>query len=169
MPKVLLASLLTLVTILAPWRLTYLGVRTLLMRPGTLHTSQATDRYWDVQRLQSRIELLGWDVTYSKDLVVYGQPVYGVTVPMSHQIVVDSTLYWNDRLSVLAHEGAHAVQPVLTAEGYECWADSVAYLVARDGALEHARYLSRHKYVCAALIATHWPEMYAAATLLGFD
>lgn len=164
--KLLLVSLLSVLLVIAPWRLLNLAAHTLVGRPGTIHTTQKVDRYWDVVELQTRLELLGWDVSYHRDLRVYGQPAYGVTDPSSHRIVIDEALYWNDRLAVLAHEAGHTVQPALTAQGFECWAESVAYLVAQDGVTEHARYLSPYKYTCVALMVTHWPELYAAKTLI---
>lgn len=166
--KRLLALLLTLFIVLhAPWRLMGLGVEMFALHPGAPHFDMSATHYWDAAQLEDRLMALGWSVRYLPNINVYGQPAYGVTVSNEHAIAVDVALGWDARYAVLAHEAGHTQQPywVNAIEG-DCFAESVAALVAHDGLREHARYLASRRWTCAMVLVAEWRAIYHAASTL---
>lgn len=167
MKPVLLSILLTLIAVSFPWRLTLLGIQMLMLRPGLTRVVEDDSRYWDARAMESRLRGLGYSVSYTKHLNVMGVEIYGLTNTEEHTVQVDADLHWSQRFYILAHEGGHILQPYWVGRGEEeCFAESVATLVSRNGIREHARYLSSHKLECAAFMLFEWPAIYHAAAVL---
>lgn len=162
---VVLTLLLAFIAEHAPWRLAVLYARTLVTSRGYPRTSDSQSRYWDAHTLEARLVGMGWQVTYEPDLLERG--VYGYTNLDDRTIHIERSLSWNTRLAVLAHEGAHTLEPGrLSRAQAEVFAECVAALVARDGYAEHARYLATLKadFVTEALV--DWQAIYRAAAIL---
>lgn len=168
MRKVILAALLTVVALSAPWRLMMFSVETLMMRPGVLRTTQSNEHYWDAMSLESRVVALGYTVKYLKQPLYPGRAAYGVTLPAVHLIAIDEALSWDDRYSVLAHEAGHVLQPgYLDYDAGEVFAESVATLVTTNHRFrEHARYLASLKGAFIVTVAAEWQAIYHAAAVL---
>lgn len=164
--KRLLITLIAVLTLIAPWRLLTLGTEALVMRAGNVRTSPGTDKYWLVQDLEVRLRRFGWKVTYVKGLMDNAN-AFGMTIPDDRSILVDESLSWNERYSVLLHEAGHTQQPFrMTQEQAEVFAESVAALMADDGLREHARYLAGLKPNVVPTLAVLWPDVYRAAANL---
>lgn len=167
MKRILVFVLAVFLVLNAPWRLMGLGAEMFLLHPGAPHFSATSVHYWDIEALENRLMALGWNIHYARDITVYGQPAYGITAPQEHIIAVDADLSWDARYAILAHEAGHTQQPywVNATEG-DCFAESVATLVAHDGLREHARYLASRKWTCAMLMVAEWQAIYHAAATL---
>jgi hypothetical protein len=134
--------------------------------PGMTRTRTGNEDYWRCRDLENRLSRFGYDVEYISGLVETGN-MYGVTLTDKKDIKVDTSLSWNMRLSVLAHEAGHVLEPVgLTMPQGEAFAEGVALLVARDGVREHARYLAHNKVESTLVLLSYWPEIYKAASAL---
>src|SRR5262245_44588922 len=111
MKTLVLVLLLAFIAEHAPWRLMGLMVETFFTRPGLTRVAQTNERYWDAQMLQDRLEQLGFEGSYEKDLTVMTRqgliPVYGLTTFPKHTVQVEAALSWDARYAVLAHEGGH--------------------------------------------------------------
>lgn len=164
MKKILLVLLIGFVAEHAPYRLAAVTTQALVMPAGYIRIRGGTDRYWDVLNLELRLARLGWKVEYVSGL--RDQGMYGLTQHASRLIRVDAGLSWNDRLSVLAHEGGHALQPGQLSPGQsEVFAESVAVLVVGGRHREHARYLAMWRADLGAA-AVYWREIYRVAAIL---
>ncbi len=110
---------------------------------------------------------MGYSVGFGPNLELDGAKAYGITDTVNHLILIDRSLSWDARFSVLAHEGGHVLEPgwSSTAQG-ECFAEMVSTLVAHDGLREHARYLARFKVEAIVMLLTEWPAIYNAAAVL---
>ena len=150
-----------------PFRLLTLAGETFMVRPGAPHFTYADTGYWPAINLETRLVGMGWTVEYAPHPNVMGIDVYGFTDPDKHHIVVDSTLHWSARAAVLAHEAGHTVEPawVTRTEG-DCFAESVATLVAHDGFRDHARFMAGSRWTCLGVILAESPAIYHAAALL---
>jgi hypothetical protein len=164
--KTFLSIALTFITLTAPWRVMFFTARVLVQTPARAVQDTGVDRYDDALDLASRIEDLGYEVTFVNGLEFDGTPAYGLTDKAHDKVYIEANLNWNGRYEVLAHEAGHILQPVTTRMGGECFAETVAFLVTRSHVETHARYLSRDKMGCALTSFAYWPEMYAAARLL---
>jgi hypothetical protein len=165
--KTLLTILLTLCVVFLPWRLIATGAELAAVTIGHTQWTTADDDYWRALGLQLRIESLGYSVTYAEDLQYGGQKAYGLTIPSMHQVFIDSSLHWNARYAVLAHEGGHILQPVwVDGEQGEVFAESVAILVTGGPLREHARYLAIRPFTFLTLSLMEWRAMYHAAAVL---
>jgi hypothetical protein len=128
-----------------------------------------SDAYWPAILLHRHIEKqLGASVTYDPL-----DPGYlGLTWHEKNKIQISKRLDWNARFEVLAHEGAHLLQPQgLYPSEAEVFAESVGFLVlhshgrARLGAT--AQYLSLHK-ASIHVMRTHRREiLWVHQTLMG--
>ena len=161
---VCLSVLLTICAVNAPWRLSVLAIETLVMRPGHLRTPRAdeNDNYWRARDLESRLTHLGWTVQYEPDSPYY----YGITRFQNRSITINESLSWDGKFAILAHEGAHALQPArLTQEQSEIFAESVAALVVGPRVRESARYLAGLKGDILTM-GVYWQEIYRVAGIL---
>ena len=159
---VVLTVLLTVIALHAPWRLSVLTVETLMMQPGYLRLPTGASDYWRVKDLEDRLTFMGWTISYQPDSPHY----YGVTSFNNRSIVINESLSWNARYMVLAHEGAHALQPPrLTQEQSEIFAESVAALVTGWHIREPARYMASLKGDLL-IVVVYWREIYRAANTL---
>ena len=164
--QAVLAVLVAVILAHAPWRLSALFVETLAVDTGPVQLRASADGYWVAQRLEQRLSQLGWHVEYIPALNVWGMPVYGATFPGERAVRIAAELSWADRAAVLAHEGAHGLQPPRLTEGQsEVFAESVAMLVAHDGLREHARYLANLRGDLIVMIV-EWRAIYRAAAVL---
>ena len=147
----------------APWRLMVLFAEALVASPGHAVTSTANNKYWQCQDLWTTLERrLGWTVKF-EDL---NANLYGMTDTPHRIILINSSLSWNGRYAVLAHEGGHALQPSFISDTQgEAFAESVAALVAHDGLWEHARYIARVRSDIFVLVV-EWRAIYRAAAIL---
>ena len=161
------AALLTLVAFHAPWRLMRLAADVMVLRPGQTRMSQGDSRYWDALRLQTRLEWLGYQVFYERNLNVMGRPAFGLTDRSEHIIRIDADLHWDARYMVLAHEGGHVLQPGWLGQ-YEgdIFAENVATLLTDGSVREHARYLSDAKALYLTTTIAEWRAIYHAAAVL---
>lgn len=160
--KILLALLLVTIAVHGPWRVAYLFAQTLVSAGGPTRVSDKDDSYWRARDLEDQLDHLGWDLQYVEGMT----SVYGTTSPHLRAIRIDGTLHWNARLAILAHEGGHTQQPSrLTNNQSEVFAEAVAYVVARDGVTEHARYLSALRGDLLVLVV-YWRDIYRAAAVL---
>lgn len=167
MKRLTLFLLLTFLTVSAPWRLMAVGAEMFFVQPGSTHLTQTTTHYWEAEALETRLMSLGWSVVYANGIIANGAPAYGVTVMREHAIAVDASLRWDERFAVLAHEAGHTHQP-FWVDGIEadCFAESVAVVLAHDGFREHARYLASRRWTCAAVMIAEWQAIYHAAATL---
>lgn len=156
--------LLVVLVMLFPWRLASLTASVFLARPGLVHVSEDESHYWDAQQMEARLDDLGWKVVY--DPTLRARNMYGLTVPQTHTIYIDEHLHWTWRYAVLAHEGAHVIQPAWMdeAEG-EVFAECVSTLVA-GFEVEHASYLAHRKLTFLEVMLVEHDAMYAAANVL---
>lgn len=138
---------------------------TMVTSAGKVRLKIGNDKYWECLDLQQTLGGLGWRVTYEKDLMGTSG-IFGDMDPNRRVIRIDASLSWNERFEVLAHEGAHTLQPYrLTENQAEVFAESVSMLVAHDGLREHARYLATMRGDLLVMIA-YWPDIYRAAAVL---
>lgn len=161
-----IAAMLLIVALSAPWKLMVVATEAMFLTPGYSRVnSPGTNQYWDALALQSRLDSLGWDVSYSSELIDKG--MYGLTTPAEHTVQIEESLTWNGRYNILAHEGGHTIQPSWVRPGpqSEIFAESVAALMSKDGLIEHARYLSRFRQEIPTLVYM-WPSIYHAAAVL---
>lgn len=155
-----------LLALYAPWRLIVLGVESCFLTPGYVRTESGHDHYWEAKNLAMRLEQLGWTVTYQANLVEE-HGALGLTRFSDRTITIEDTLSWNERYSILAHEGAHTLQPVrMTGGQKEVFAEAVSLLVMQNGYREHARYLSSMRADVFTVLLTEWPAIYRTATML---
>ncbi len=159
--------LFTLFLAVVPFRILGLAGVTLFAHPGQPRFTQDDSQFWTAIDLEERLEGMGWSVSYVSRPMIDTQPVFGLTNPMLHQIIVDADLHWSARAAVLAHEAGHTLQPawVGTAEG-DCFAEGVSALVVRDGLMDHARYMAPARWTCAFFMLAEFPSMYHAAHVL---
>lgn len=163
MKKGLLAFLAAFILFNAPWRLATLYVDVLLMPSGFTRISNTDSRYWEVQDLQLRLERSGWTVIY-KDGLSANSGLLGMTTSDERTIYIDSSMHWDARYAVLAHEAGHTMQPFrLTSNQGEAFAESVAMLISHDGYREHARYLSALKTDFLVEAVADWRAIYRTA------
>lgn len=166
MKRGLLAFLLAFIIYQAPWRLSALVLETLVMPTGYTRLVDGDSRYWDAQDLEYRLEKMGWSIVYQDDMAA-SRNLLGLMVPATRQIFIESSLHWNAKYTVLAHEGAHTLQPGrLTTNQAEAFAEAVATLVSGDSLREHARYLAGVKADLIPVVLVQWREIYRAADLL---
>ena len=150
---------------IAPIRLWTLAIYTQFSPYGWTRVDVGNENYWRCKDLQSRLETLGWSVSFS---IPEDFGAYGMTFPESRHIVVSQDLHWNACFSILAHEAGHALDSVSnhsTAEG-EAFAEGVAYLIARDRVSEHSRYLARNRAVSFLTLISESDRITAAARFL---
>lgn len=167
MRKFILLWLVVFILEHAPWTLMRLCVETLVMRPALVQLTQQDDQYWRALQLEARLVNMGWEIKYQRHLTYAGRALYGATDFSENLISIDEDLHWNDRFAVLAHEGAHTLQPGwLSKEQEELFAESVAALVTRGPLHEHARYMSKYKMSYPFFVFLEWPDVYRAAALL---
>lgn len=162
-----LVSLLTLIVFNAPWKLMGMAGEMMLLRPTAMHFTDSDANYWTAQDLGLKLSGLYWEVEYKPNLQIRGHSAYGLTIPRDHTVYVDANLHWSARAAVLAHEAGHVFQPtwVNSVEG-DCFAESVAMLVADDKIREHARFLARTRFTCLGVMIAEWPNIYRAAAVL---
>jgi len=160
-----------------PWRLAALTLEALHAQPSHERLVKTNARYWEVLDLEAKLLSDGWPVEYQHGLMeregAYGATVYKTRMcwgPMmceeasEQKIVVDASLSWDERWSVLLHEAAHTRQPHrLTENQREVWAESIAALAAHDGLREHARYLAGLKPDILMTVLAYSSEMYRVA------
>lgn len=163
----LLGAVLVALYTVMPWRVMGLAVETLVIRPSQPHFSADDSRFWEAVGLESRLNALGWTVTYQGNLAYGQQAAYGLADPQTHRIYVDADLHWSARAAVLAHEAGHTLQPGWAGrmEG-DCFAETVAALVVHDGLRDHARFMAPARFTCVAFMLAEFPAMYHAAALL---
>lgn len=167
MKRYVLAVLVAFIVAHAPWRLALLTATMLGVTPGLTHVTKDDSHYWQALNLERRLNELGWQVNYVRDLNIHDRVVYGMTFRDDRVIYVEEGLHWTARHAVLAHEGGHALQPGwLTADQGEVFAEAVATLVTRNGYREHARYLSSYKYDYLLVVVLEWRRIYRAAAWL---
>ncbi len=150
----------------APWRLMGLVAESMVLRAGNDRVITGTNRYWDEQDLELRLNMLGWSVEYIplKERGFFGRTEFR---GFGRKIFIDNSLSWNARYSVLAHEGAHGLQPLrMTEQQSEAFAEDVSALVCHDGFREHARYLASMRQDALLTALVYWREMYHAASVL---
>lgn len=167
MKKILYTALLTWLVLNAPWRMYGLVAQSFVVSPGLTRVTDGTNHYWEARDLQSRLEDLGWTVSYVPT-IAHGK-AYGMTVREQgvRAIFIESALSWNARLAILAHEAGHTMQSDnLEDDQAEVFAEVVATLMSHDGLREHARYLSTRKWTLLEMTLTEWPSMYHAAAVL---
>lgn len=160
-------AIVLIVSMLAPWKLMLVASEAMFLVPGMARLdSSGTDQYWDALALKSRIHALGWDVSFSPELINNG--LYGLTQPAEHTVMIEESLTWNGRYNILAHEGGHTLQPGWVNDGVqsEIFAESVATLLSKDGVREHARYLARFRAELIPTLVFMWPSIYHAAAVL---
>lgn len=167
MKERVLAALLLVIALAAPWRLIGLGATLFMVRPYSAHFTTDDARYWDALELETRLHGLGWDVGYRPNLQAGGQGAYGLTFPHEHAVYVDSDLHWTARYRVLAHEAGHTLQPIwVQGAEADCFAEAVAALVVRDGLREHARFMAGARWTCVGILIAEAGAIYHAAALL---
>ncbi len=152
--------------VITPFRLLALSAELPFVRPGITRLATTDGRYWDVLALEGRLMALGYTVGYAPGLRVEGVEALGLTNTGTHTILIDSTIHWDARYAVLAHEGGHVLAPAWVSTGHECFAEGVAMLVAHDGVRNHARYLAAAPWTCIGIYLTEFPSLYAAAAIL---
>lgn len=156
-----------IVALHTPWRLMGLAAESFVLRPAQARISSGDERYWEAQSLETRLARMGWTTSYTHGLMTRGERAYGLTDRAQHSIAIEAGLRWNERYSVLAHEGGHILQPdwVSAVQG-EVFAEAVAALVVRDGPREHARYLAAYRWDVLTVLLTEWRQVYHVAAIL---
>jgi hypothetical protein len=150
-----------------PWRLLHLAAEVAVMRPDFTRMPTTNTHYWEARRLETKLEWLGYQVFYEKDLNAMGRPAFGLTDRSEHIVRIDKDLSWDGRYLVLAHEAGHVVAPGwLQGPDGEVFAESVAVLIDEDGIRESARYLSDSKSNFFFTSLAEWRAIYHAAALL---
>jgi hypothetical protein len=164
MKRIAIALLLAFALEHAPFRLAALVTETLVMKPGPVRVVHPNDRFWDAIDLETRLLSMGWQVMYRP---ILGAGLFGVTDSRQHTITVDSSLKWNARYAVLAHEAAHTLQPFwLSTEQGEAFAEIVSMLLCHDGLREHARYLADKKVDVVLVALVEGAAAYHAVAVL---
>jgi hypothetical protein len=140
---------------------------------ATYQPTAGNDLYWQAQQLENVLALA------LRVPVVYAQPTRMRTAaglafisPQQASIIIDSSLEWNARFEVLAHEAGHLFMPFTFAPDSsesEVFAEAVSYLyslkVGRDNLDVSARYLARHKHALHVLTDYRTDIEYAIGVL----
>lgn len=126
------------------WRLEH-RARRISLRDARFRTDPGSSRYWGALALEARIEsTLNASVTYGDP----GEQIAGYAGRGENgrlRVAVDQKLSWNDRFSVLAHEGGHLLLTGADEAGaQEVFCDGVSFLTARRYGYDNLEQTAYH-------------------------